>query len=226
MLFLKRYAHGLYAPAYLFLIYLPWFIFVEHRVTDKFHIIHMSLDDMIPFNEFFIIPYYIWFFYVSIATCYFIFNDRIGFYKFFTFLGIGMTIFLAVSTVYPNGCLLRPTVFPRNNVFTHMVLKLYKADTNTNIFPSIHVFNSLGVHAAVMNSGKLKDKKGIQLLSLIICISIVLSTMMIKQHSVFDVLTACIMAVILYLTIYVADVPQYIRKLQMQGNMHLGSVHK
>ena len=38
--------------------------------------------------------------------------------------------------------------------------------------------------------------------SLILCVSIVLSTMFIKQHSVFDVLTALVLAGIMYTLVY------------------------
>ena len=31
------------------LIYLPWFVYLEDHVTTHFHVIHMDLDDAIPF---------------------------------------------------------------------------------------------------------------------------------------------------------------------------------
>ena len=71
-------------------------------------------------------------------------KNRREFYQYCIFLFTGMTLFLIISTVYPNGHLLRPTDFPRNNIFTLAVQVLYQADTATNIFPSLHVFNSIG----------------------------------------------------------------------------------
>ena len=41
---------------------------------------------------------------------------------------------------------------------------------------------------------------------LVLCISIILSTMFIKQHSMFDVLTAFLMAGIMYIVVYQADI--------------------
>mgnify|MGYP000388149172 CR=1 FL=1 len=55
------------------------------------------------------------------------------------------TIFLIISTIFPNGQDLRPVVFERDNVFVDMVRMLYRADTCTNVFPSLHVFNTLSV---------------------------------------------------------------------------------
>ena len=48
-----------------FAIYLPWFGHLEKTVTTHFHVIHTALDDYIPFCEYFIIPYLLWFGYVG-----------------------------------------------------------------------------------------------------------------------------------------------------------------
>lgn len=133
---------------------------------------------------------------------FFFFKDKEEYYKTCLFLATGMTIFLIVSTLWPNGHHLRPYVMPRDNVFTRMVAALYKTDTPTNLWPSIHVYNSLGAHIAVMKSRHLENKKGIRIGSFILCVSIILSTMFIKQHSVFDVTTAFIMAAVMYVLVY------------------------
>ena len=97
-----------------------------------------------------------------------------------------MTIFLIVSTLWPNGQHLRPAVMPRDNIFTRMVAALYRTDTPTNLWPSIHVYNSLGAHFAIIRSKCFEKKKGIRIGSLILASSIIMATMFIKQHSVFD----------------------------------------
>jgi len=203
--FIKRYSHGLWALGYLFFIYLPWFSFVERNVTRNYHLIHMAIDDLLPFNEVFVVPYLLWFPYVLGAILWFVFNNRNDFWKLFIFLASGMTIFLIVSTIYPNGCALRPSVFPRDNVFTQLVLRLYNSDTNTNIFPSIHVYNSLGVHFGIVNSKMFSKNKRVRIISLMMCTLIIVSTMCLKQHSTFDVLTAFLLATVMYFLIYVLD---------------------
>ena len=55
-------------------------------------------------------------------------------------------------------------------------------------------------------SARLEKKKGIRACSLVLCISIIMSTMLIKQHSVFDVTTAFIMAAVMYGVVYRSDV--------------------
>ena len=99
--FLYRYRHG-WILSY-FLIYLSWFAYLEQTVTRRFHVIHMPVDDYIPFIEVFVIPYFLWFVYVALAIAYFFFTNVQDYYKLCIFLFVGMTVFLVVSTVYPNG---------------------------------------------------------------------------------------------------------------------------
>ena len=114
------------------LIYMPWFLWLESRANLPYHVIHIRLDDMIPFVEYFIVPYLLWFVYVAAVFIYLFFRgSRREFYQYCIFLCIGMTLFLIVSTIYPNGHLLRPSSFERNNIFTFAVKLLYQADTAT-----------------------------------------------------------------------------------------------
>ena len=136
---------------------------------------------------------------------YFYFKNKDEYFRLCTMLFTGMTIFLIVSTIYPNGHYLRPTTFARDNVFVHMVKWLYTTDTATNLFPSIHVYNSIAVNLAIWHSGNFRDKKIIRIGSAVLMVSIILSTMFLKQHSVFDVVTGIIMAVFMYMLIYVQN---------------------
>ena len=108
-----------------------------------------------------------------------------------------MTIFLIVSCVYPNKQDLRPVVFDNNNIFTQMVQHLYATDTPTNILPSIHVFNSLAMFYAINRSPQLKKRYGVRIFCGVLTVSIILSTMFLKQHSVVDVSLGILMAVTL-----------------------------
>ncbi len=200
---LYRYRHG-WILSYL-VIYQMWFIYVERTVTRRFHIVHMAVDDYIPFVEIFIVPYLLWFGYVAVAITWFFFKDVQDYYKLCAFLFVGMTVFLVVSTVYPNGHYLRPRVFERDNIFISMVKGLYMIDTPTNLFPSIHVYNSIGTHLAVMHSEKLREKKWVRRSSFVLMATIIASTMFLKQHSVFDVLTGCAMALVMYTLVYARE---------------------
>ena len=186
-----------------FPIYLVWFRHVEKTITTNFHVIYMKIDDYIPFCEVFIVPYLLWFAYIGVVVSYIALTDKADFKKMCIVLYTGMTVFLIVSTVYPNGHLLRPTTFPRDNIFTQAIAKLYETDTSTNIFPSIHVYNSVSAHFAIIYNEKLKKKKWICIGSAILMVSIVMSTVLLKQHSVFDIITALALVIIMQQLVYV-----------------------
>lgn len=203
--FLKQYKHGFISIAYI-IFYLIWFACIEKAVVHPKRLIHMKADDYIPFCEYFVIPYLLWFVYVAGTVVYFLLKNRQDYYRLCTFLYTGMTIFLIISTLWPNGHHLRPHAFESENIFTLLVSGLYRADTPTNLWPSIHVYNSIGVHIAVLQNAKLRRNKTVHISSLILCVSIILSTVFLKQHSLFDVITAFIMAAIMYLIVYTYDI--------------------
>lgn len=199
--FIEKNKHG-FLLLY-FLIYLPWFGHVEKTVTTHFHVIHMAIDDYIPFYEYFIIPYLLWFAYIAWGFVYFYFKNKDEYFRLCMTLFTGMTIFLIISSIYPNGHYLRPTTFERNNIFVQIVKWLYSTDTATNLFPSIHVYNSIMVNIAVWHCDNFKNNRVVRYGSAILATSIVLSTMFLKQHSAFDVITGIIMAVSMYMVVYV-----------------------
>ena len=124
-------------------IYFPWFTYLERHVTDNYFVIHSIFDDYIPFCEYFIIPYLLWFAYIAVTLGYLFFNDKQGFYKASAIMFSGMTIFLIICTVFPNGLNLRPEVFTRDNFCIELVKRIYQTDTPTNVLPSLHVYNSI-----------------------------------------------------------------------------------
>lgn len=187
------------------LIYMPWFLYLERRRSIHYFIIHSPIDDYIPFVEYFVIPYLLWFVFIFVTAAYFFFTDRKGFYRLAAFLCIGMTLFLIICTVFPNGLNLRPTVFARDNIFTDIVRFIYRTDTPTNVLPSIHVFNSIGAVIAISHSQALKKHRYIKAASYMLALLIILSTVFLKQHSITDVIAAFAMACIVYPFVYTAQ---------------------
>ncbi len=199
--FIKKYNHA-WVALYIF-IYLPWFAWLEKEVTTDFNVIHVPLDDKIPFCEYFIIPYLLWFLFVAVTIIYLFFYSKREFYQACAFLFTGMTLFLIISTVWHNGLNLRQDVYENNNIFTQMVKQLRETDTSTNVFPSIHVYNSIGCCIALLKSKGLKGHNIIKSFVVILTISIILSTMFLKQHSVVDVIGGIALSIIIYIIVYV-----------------------
>ena len=176
--YLKRCLYGLYV-----FIYMPWFFTLEHFIQPDMpgiHILNTPLDDKIPFCEYFIIPYILWFFYV-VGSCIFMLykaSDK-EFVQFALSLIIGMSLALTICT---------------------------------NVFPSIHVYNSLAVHIALAKCKALKNKPAVRYASLVLCILICMSTIFLKQHSVLDVIGGFALMAVMYVFIYVIDYKKIIKR--------------
>lgn len=186
-------------------IYLPWFFFLESKITTDYpgiHIINGPIDDMIPFCEIFVIPYFLWFVYIA-ASCVFMLlkaNNQ-EFISFALSLIIGMSVCMIICMIYPNGLTLRPES-TSDTILGKMVASLYKTDTPTNVFPSIHVYNSIAVHVALVKCTALKNHKPVKNASLILCILICMSTVFLKQHSLYDVAGDIILIGVIYHLLY------------------------
>ena len=120
------------------------------------------MDDLIPFCEYFIIPYVLWFLVVLGSVMYFALGSpgKKEYYQYMATLGVGMTLFLIISFVYPNGQNLRPEL-TGEGPFIQAVQLLYQTDTPTNIFPSIHVFNAVACCVALLNNKKMQTEQNL-----------------------------------------------------------------
>lgn len=197
---LNQYKHVLlllYFP-----LYLAAFRYLENITPEHLHIISSPLDQYIPFLPVFIIPYLFWFVYIALPGMYFLFCEREVFCRLMYFGMIGMTVFLLISYVYPNGLAIRPEHLTGDSVFIKLTRYVYNVDTSTNVLPSIHVFNSIGIYLAVKDSENLRKKKGIRYASLTITVLIILSTMFVKQHSVVDVIAGLLLSCVASNLIY------------------------
>lgn len=183
------------------LAYLAAFFVLEQRDT-AIYVINFGIDKYIPFCEVFIVPYLMWFGYVAFTVLYLCIKDKEEGDRLVAFLMAGMTIFIIVSAVFPNGHHLRPRTFPRDNIFTRLIAILYATDTPTNVLPSIHVYNSVGIMIAVVRSWCFKNRNVLKPFMLVLGVSIICSTVLIKQHSMLDVLLAFLMSAIMYLVCY------------------------
>ena len=150
--------------------------------------VYCFLDDWIPFCEWFIIPYVLWYVLIAGSLLYFALHNIDSFKKLSTYIIITQVAAMAIYILFPTRQDLRPESFPRENFLTQIVALLYRFDTNTNVCPSLHVAYSLGI-ASVW----IKEKEVSRLLKagiVIFVISVCLSTAFIKQHSVLDGIAA------------------------------------
>ena len=144
------------------------------------------IDELIPFCEFFVIPYVLWYALLAFVSIYTFFFDVPSFKKFYVFLSVTCVITFSLYVIFPNMQNLRPQEFLRDNIFVDVMKNLYSIDTNTNVCPSIHVIFSIGMMLTLWNSKHFSTAIW-RIISVIITVSICLATVFLKQHSVIDI---------------------------------------
>ncbi|GFI22059.1 hypothetical protein IMSAGC011_00832 [Lachnospiraceae bacterium] len=182
-------------------VYLVAFFYLERRDVAV-HEINFGIDAYIPFCEVFIVPYLLWFPYVAFIVVLMCIRDKEESEKLVAFLMAGMTIFIIVSAVFPNGHNLRPKTFEQDNIFIDLIRNLYATDTPTNILPSIHVYNSVAIMIAVWRSKCFANHHIVKGAMFVLGVSIIFSTVLIKQHSMLDVLLALLLSAVMYSICY------------------------
>lgn len=188
-----------------FLIYVPWYFGLQLRNTEFFDV-YVGIDALLPFVSWFIYPYVFWFLFVAGTIAYLFLKHRREFYQCVAFLFIGMTVCLIIFTVYPTSFDHRPAVIEGSSLSKALVSMIYTADKSQNVFPSIHVYNSIGCAIALVKCHDFQRSRLMKVFAWTSAIMITLSTMLIKQHSLLDAVAAGLLAVILYILIYQKDI--------------------
>ncbi len=206
---------------YLFLLLLypifPIWYFLLQQLPLTYHLVEVPLDRLLPFCEWFVIPYVLWYAYIAGALTFFAFRSREAFLRLVMLLYIGMGLCMLIQTVWPTAIAVRPAGFDRDNPLIRVVEWLYASDTPTNVFPSIHCYNSIAVHIVIHKF--VGRRWGVRTASLLLAISICLSTVFIKQHSVLDIGGAVVLAGLVYLLVYHVRWP-FLRKEQAAAKGH------
>ena len=169
-------------PVYLVLFFLSEQLIPPEACT----VIRCAADDLIPFCEWFLIPYVSWYPLVAGSLIWLLRKDREVFRWLQRYILITQVIGLICFFLLPSRQELRPEVFPRENILTKLAGSLYAVDTPTGVCPSMHVAWSLALISAWTRK---KDCPGlwkwfVAAWCALICVSVVF----VKQHSALDIL--------------------------------------
>ena len=198
--FIKTHPHmwwGLYMPVYLIMYFT-----VEHVVTDNYWATQTAIDNYIPFCEYFVIPYNSWSILLFVLGVFFIVKDPESFRRYMWFIAIAYTTATLFCFLVPNGQDLRPAVMEHHNLAAWLVEYTYSIDTNTNVFPSVHILGCMAAVAAVWHTPGLR-KPGWRWGATLYGILIMVSTVFVKQHAAIDVLAGLLTGAIAYVFVYV-----------------------
>ena len=189
--------HPIWFMAFYLVFYLSVFHWLEVNITVPEVWVHCHLDDLIPFCKYAVIPYLAWFIWIPFTLFYLLRKaPRADFWRLCLPLFAGMTIALAVYVILPNGLDLRPYRVYGSDIFARIVRQLYSTDTATNVCPSIHVFNSVTLMMAYYRSRifEAPRRRWMRPASAVLCLSIIVSTVLLKQHSCIDVVMGILLA--------------------------------
>jgi len=176
------------------------FSHLENTVVPRYYM-ENRLDRYIPFVKVFVVPYLFWFIYIVGALVYLGLRSRKDFLGLCAFMFIGMSICMVIYYLLPNGQRLRPIIMD-TDIFSRMIKAVYKNDTPTNVAPSIHVLNSIAVHVALVRYEPFGKNRLLKWTSFAIMVSIILSTVFIKQHAAIDVLWGMVLSCAMYYLVY------------------------
>ena len=194
---------------FLLFILIEVFYFLTQLRDVKHNIIHLSLDDAIPFLPVFVIPYVVWYVYVPGGMLYNFFVDKNAFCKQILTVISGMAISIIIFCIYPTTVDFRPSA-EGDGFFLWVCRLLFSNDKPVNVLPSMHCFEAVIIHLTAFRNEKLRRNITLRIGSIILSVLICLSTVFIKQHSVVDLVSGVALAYILYFLIY--TLPEKVRK--------------
>ena len=207
-----------YAPLLLLLSWVGYFalyFLTENLIPpEKCYPVHCALDDIIPFNEYFLVFYCGWYVLVFGSLVYYFFYDVQRFRELDLYIFTTQMAAMACYIFFPSRQDLRPEVFPRENFFTWVMGLIYTFDTNTGVCPSLHVAYSLAIVSVILKDTELK--KATKVLVTVFSILVCLSTAFVKQHSTLDILAA--LPVVLLGEILIYGKSYWLPKLHVPAN--------
>ncbi len=170
--------------------WLACFALLESMPIRTYWATQTALDRFIPFCAWFVIPYLLWYGYLAAVGLILLLGDAPAFVRYMRFLSILFFVSAALWIFFPNGQDLRPT--EPDGVLGPVAAWIYRMDTCTNVFPSGH---TAGCVAAVLAARDARWPRPGRLAVAVLSAVIMASTLLIKQHSVLDMLGALALSV-------------------------------
>ncbi|MFC0301993.1 phosphatase PAP2 family protein [Virgibacillus soli] len=187
-------------PSLLLLLVFPILGIVYNYINDlpsKATNIAIPIDDYIPFVPIFVIPYILWYAFVFCYLIYFWYkNTRVYIHSIVTIVIAEIICFLCY--IFFQTTVTRPELVG-NGFFFDLVRNIYANDAPLNCFPSIHVLTTFMI---MIGSIHIKKKHILNTIFIqTMGLSIILSTVLIKQHVILDVIASILIVSVIYSTL-------------------------
>lgn len=183
-----------------FVVFVAAFFIIEKvSPTEGYWVTDLPIDDKIPFIPQFIIFYVMWYPLFAVMGLPLMILDGSAFKRYMYFMMAGLSLSLVFCVLVPNGQNLRPENMKITGFSTWLLSKIWAADTNTNVLPSMHVIGCIG---AVIGAFDSKIYKKWRWLIVVLAVLISASTVFVKQHGVLDAVGAIALAIPLFFAVY------------------------
>lgn len=199
--FIKRNPH-LWLLVY-WLVYCIFFTLEEQLIRETYTAIYIPLDDKIPFCKWFSIPYVIWYPYIILPLIWLALKNPPEFKREMWFVMLTYTVTLIIYALFPNGQDLRPPLelVQGHNPIDWWLRFLWGYDTNTNVCPSIHVIGTFAASFGLLHIKECRKWWSLLIIA-IFTVSISVSIVFVKQHSIVDLFVALALCAIAYPIVY------------------------
>jgi membrane-associated phospholipid phosphatase len=172
------------------------YFFLNHDGNGAYSLV-TDFDRVTPFLKVFVVPYLFWYIFLVFGLLYLCSLNRSGFYKTVLIYDLGI---LSASLIY----YVFQTTVPRPSLIgddwlTSMVSFVYQMDQPYNCFPSTHVLTTYLIMRSIQ---QYSQSAGLKLVTHLIGLSIILSTVLIKQHVILDAIASIIIVEILYRAVH------------------------
>lgn len=186
-----------------FPIYTAVFFVIEYFTpTSGYWITDCVLDTYIPFIPEFIFFYVLWYLIFAIIGFSLLFRDIDAFSRWMRYTIYSTSACLLFCCLVPNGQCLRPEGLVPDSLATRLLTLIWSLDTNTNVYPSMHVITCIGNVCAILDSKAAFKRKSSRIILCVVMAFCASSTIFVKQHSIMDLFGAFTLAVPLILIIY------------------------
>lgn len=189
-----------YSIPFLCILTIP-ILSIFYSLTDNSeHTVHSlitNLDYNTPYLKIFILPYIAWYPYLFLSFIFLCISDRIAYYVTITSYNVCLIVSNIIFFYYQ-------TTVPRpmnigHDWLNNIVSWVYQHDLPFDCFPSIHVIGCYLVMKGVFHS-QIKQRKA-RLLLYLVGATIIVSTLFVKQHVLFDVIGGLLIVEVVYLII-------------------------
>jgi membrane-associated phospholipid phosphatase len=164
-----------------------FFYFKEFNTTPTYIMEWPGVDRAIPFVSWMIVPYFFWYIAVAFPFLWLGVRDPSGFTRYCWFIYGAMMSTYVLYLLFPNGQNLRPDLGGLHGWDIEAVQWLYGYDAPRNCNPSLHVIDSMAVWFAMARDAYWRRRPWLQVLLAFVCLSIIVSTVFVKQHSIIDI---------------------------------------